>query len=82
MHTIEKETIPKGTQKLAVPRRICNLAVMQQDPALLGVASRHIEASLRVFIEHGITRYQRHAERLLGIVDGCNREALSACSCD
>ncbi|MEZ5561136.1 MAG: hypothetical protein R3E86_21655 [Pseudomonadales bacterium] len=59
----------------------CNLALMRDEPARLADAERHTQEALRVFIEHGVARYQRHAERLLAALDACDREDLSSCRC-
>ncbi|MCB1683137.1 MAG: hypothetical protein KDI31_01580 [Pseudomonadales bacterium] len=59
----------------------CNLALMRGEPALLDEAIVHVQAALEVFLEHGIARYQRHAEHLLANLDACDREAVVSCRC-
>lgn len=59
----------------------CNQALMRNDPNLLDEATAHTENALRVFMERGVARYQRYAERLLAALDGCDREDLATCAC-
>lgn len=59
----------------------CNLARMRGEPALIAEAIGHTEAALEVFLEHGIARYQRHAEHLLANLDACDREDVTGCRC-
>lgn len=59
----------------------CNLGLMRDDAGLIDRAAVHTAAALQVFIEHGVTRYQRHAEGLLVALDACDREDLASCRC-
>lgn len=59
----------------------CHMARLEEDPALLDVASRHGEAALEIFILRGMQKYRRYTEALLQAVERCRSAGLGDCRC-